>query len=227
MCRTCSVSTKACLTWYTGSIVYIGVATAPDNLNSWQAQPGNLRKTTATHGRPPLPWNPWSSEQEIVSFGTSKRRAASQTRAGVGLESFASSVLPTPRREHGVPSPNFACVRGDPHVLCNFEAARCKLRLLGKSSGGIWHFHRAGSSLAPTIQGMQSCGIRLSLPCLRRSTNFGSMKVAQGDVIGVLRQGNTLIFSASAGRTVVDRTSEGTDHGVFQVRQFCNFLAMS
>lgn len=25
------------LTWYTGSIVYIGVATAPENLSSWQA----------------------------------------------------------------------------------------------------------------------------------------------------------------------------------------------
>ncbi|CAE7653054.1 Klhl24 [Symbiodinium pilosum] len=74
----------ACLTWYTGSIVYIGVATAPDNLNSWQA----------------WVWNP----------------------------------------SH----PQF-----------------CR--------------HRGGN--------------------MERSTNFGSMKVAQGDVIGVLRQGNTLIFS--------------------------------
>lgn len=72
------------LTWYTGSIVYIGVATSPENVNNWQA----------------WVWNP----------------------------------------SH----PQF-----------------CR--------------HRGGN--------------------MERSTNFGSIKVAQGDVIGVLRQGNNLIFS--------------------------------
>ncbi|CAJ1405515.1 unnamed protein product [Effrenium voratum] len=89
----------ACLTWYTGSIVYIGVATSPDSLNSWQA----------------WVWNP----------------------------------------SH----PQF-----------------CR--------------HRGGN--------------------MERSTNFGSEKVAQGDVIGVLRQGQNLIFIHNG--ELVHRSKESSSH---------------